>query len=171
VILKRVVAHRPGDLNELSGLVHDAYADSDLLTFDQTGREVRFPFAQEIDTWVDLTGLPVRTAVRKRPRWPFERLTIPFFQVNLTIRHVASMSFGPEDLRADPWSLNEFGYEETSGRLVLDPVIGPELAVNVDRLEVEAEITDHVAITVGRRFLLIGESDTPLDALRLRPLA
>jgi hypothetical protein len=170
VILWRVVVERSTDVDEINALVHDAYADSDLLTFDEARKEVRFPFAQEIDTWVDVSGFSVpRTKVAKRPRWPFARHVIPFFQVNLTIRNVAAMSFGPHDLLADPWSLNEFVYDERSGRLVLDPVIGPELAVDIDKLELEAEITDHVAVTVERRFGLIGESGATLDDLRLHP--
>src|SRR5688572_20608543 len=130
MILERVTADTPERLDEINGLVNDAYADPKLVVFDQARREVNFPCAQEIDTWRELpeASLP-RTRVWKRPGWPFMRMLIPFFRVDLTIRTAHSMRLGPEDRLADPWSLNEFLYDRGARRLVLDPNVGPDLAV------------------------------------------
>ncbi len=61
-------------------------------------------------------------------------------------------------------------YDQRLGRLVLDPLIGPDLTLHVEANELEAEITDHVAITIGRTVLGSAQSDSPVDELRLQPL-
>jgi hypothetical protein len=169
VSLERVTADTPERLDEISGLVNDAYADPKFVVFDQARHEVRFPCAQEIDTWRELpeASLP-RTKVWKRPGWPFVRMLIPFFQIDLTIRNARSMRLGPEDRLADPWSLNEFLYDRRARRLVLDPTVGPDLAIEVEGIDVEGAITDHVALMVERRTGLFGESDVPHGDLQLR---
>lgn len=171
MILERVVVTDPGQLFEMDRLVHDAYADLDHVAFDQASAEVRLSFAQEIDTWRELADAPVRrtTAWKRRSWWPSVRLVIPFLQVDLTIRRARSMWLGPPERLQDPWSLNEFRYDERGGRLTLEPVVGPDLIVEVEELHLDGAISDHVALIVERRVGLIGETDSSRGDLRLLP--
>jgi hypothetical protein len=160
VILARFVANGQTGTDEISGALNDAYGDRELLSFDEPRGVLTFPVAQEIDTWMDVPGVP-RTRALKRRYLPAVSLSIPFMQVNVLVRSAVSFQLGPENVD-DPWILDEVAYDPVEGRLAFEPVIGPRLTVRVQELAVEAAVTDHVAVTVRRRVGLLGaESDAP----------
>jgi hypothetical protein len=160
VILARIVATGQTGIDEVSGVMNDAYGDRELLSFDEPRGVLTFPVAQEIDTWMDVPGAP-RTRARKRRYLPGMSLSIPFMQVNVVIRSAMSFRLGPENVD-DPWILDEVAYDPTERRLAFEPVIGPRLTVKVQELSMEAAVTDHLAVTVRRRVGLLGaESDSP----------
>jgi hypothetical protein len=67
---------------------------------------------------------------------------MPAVRCVLRIRHVRAWS---APLRLDePGMLNWIEWEERRSRVTIHAVTGPEHVVDVDRLEVEVEITDHV---------------------------
>jgi len=168
VASERLVVVAPETLDDLNMLLHDSYADQDLVRFDERAGRLEFPAAQEIDTWREVpNGFP-RTRGTKRGRLSVSTLQIPFLQVNLLIESVRDIALGPARV-ADPWILNEAAFDRSERRLTLDPVTGPQLTVDVETLRIEAEITSHVAIIVRRRVLFFGiESDSPEREARFR---
>jgi hypothetical protein len=162
VILARFVATGQTGTDEISGVLHDAYGDPELVSFDGPGGVLTFPVAQEIDTWMDVPDGVARTRAWKRRHLPGRSLSVPFMQVNVTVRSAASFQLGPENID-DPWMLVEVAFDSTEGRLVFERMTGPLLTVKVQELSMEAAVTDHVAVTVRRRVWLLGAESDALD--------
>lgn len=159
MILARFVATGLTGTDEISGVLHDAYGDPRLVSFDESAGVLTFPVAQEIDTWMDVPDGVARTRAWKRRHLPGRSLSIPFMQVNVAVRSATSFQLGPENVD-DPWMLEEIAFDATPRRLVVESMTGPLLTVEVQELSVEAAVTDHVAVMVRRRVWALGaESD------------
>jgi hypothetical protein len=119
--------------------VHDAYFDVDEREFDVPSRTLSLPFSQRVDQIVGVDGLPV--AVLTRRTWRYER-RVPAVRCVLRIRQVRAWS-APRGL-GEPGMLNWLEWDGGRSRVTIRAGPGPEHVIDVDRLEVEVEITDHV---------------------------
>jgi hypothetical protein len=162
VILARFVATGQTGTEEISGILHDASGDAELVSFDEPGGVLTFPVAQEIDTWMDVPDGVARTRAWKRRHLPGRSLSVPFMQVNVTVRSATSFQLGPDNVD-DPWMLVEIAFDRTEGRLVFERMTGPLLTVQVRELSMEAAVTDHVAVTVRRRVWALGAESDALE--------
>ena len=119
---------------------HDAYFDVDDREFDAASRTLSLPFSQRVDQIVGVEGLP---AVRETRRtWRFEEHRVPAVRCVLRIRQVRAWS-ARRGLN-EPGMLDGIDWDEARSRVTIHTVTGPEHVVDVDRLEVEVEITDQV---------------------------
>ena len=132
--------------------VHDAYLDVDDREFDAASRTLSLPFSQRVDQIVGVQGLPA--AERTRRSWRFEERRVPAVRCVLRIRHIRAWS---APLRLDePGMLNWIEWDAGRTPLTIHAVTGPEHVIDVDRLEVEVEITDHVDRELRVRSGLLG---------------
>jgi hypothetical protein len=119
---------------------HDAYFDVDDREFDAASRTRSLPFSQREDQIVGVEGLPA--ARRTRRTWRFEEHRVPAVRCVLRVRQVRAWS-APLDLD-EPGMLNWIEWDEERSRVRILTVTGPEHVIDVDRLEIEVEITDQV---------------------------
>jgi hypothetical protein len=126
---------------------HDAYFDVDDREFDAASRTLSLPFSQRVDQIVGVEGLPA--AERTGRTWRFEKHRVPAVRCVLRIRHVRAWS-----ARAglgEPGMLNWIEWDKGRSRVTIHPATGPEHVIDVDRLEVEVEITDQVDLQLRVR--------------------
>jgi hypothetical protein len=93
-----------------------------------------------VDQIVDVDGLPA--AQQTRRTWRFDEHRVPAVRCLLRIRHVRAWS-APLDLD-EPGMLDWIEWDEARSRVRILTVTGPEHVIDVDRLEVEVEVTDQV---------------------------
>jgi hypothetical protein len=141
-------AHDAAGLDVLP--VDDAAFDVEGREFDASGRTLSLPFAVRVDQIVDVEGLP--PVLHTRRTWRFEERRVPAVRCVLRIRQVRAWSAPlAED---EPGMLNWIEWDGARSRVTVRTVTGPEHVVDVDRLEVEVEITDQVEreyrVRVGR---------------------
>jgi hypothetical protein len=136
---------------------HDAYFDVDDREFDAASRTFSLPFSQLVDQIVGVEGLP--TAERTRRTWRFKEHRVPAVRCALRIRHVRAWS-APLDLD-EPGMLNWIEWDVERSRVTVHTVTGPEHVIDVDRLEVEVAVTDHVEreyrVRTGRLLGVVSE--------------
>jgi hypothetical protein len=129
---------------------HDAYFDVDDREFDAPGRTLSLPFSQRVDQIIDVDGLPATEQTRRT--WRFEERRVPAVRCVLRIRQVRAWS-ARRGLN-EPGMLNWIEWDEDHSRLTIHTVSGPEHQIDVDRLDVEVQVTDrvdhHYRIRVGR---------------------
>jgi hypothetical protein len=147
-----------GDQAGLDSLpVDDAYFDVDDREFDAPSRTLSLQFLQLVDQIVGVEGLPA--AQQTRRTWRFEERRVPAVRCVLRIRNVRAWS-APLDLD-EPGMLNWIEWEEQRSRVTVHTVTGPEHVIDVDRLEVEVEVTDHVEreyrVRTGRLLGVVSE--------------
>jgi hypothetical protein len=157
-------AESPEALQEVSGVIHDAYFDAGHVRYDHAARLLSVPFAQEWGDWWPLDedaerhDAPRPEPVRKTWRYTEER--VPFMRGLLRVRHVTSFTADAE--AGDAGTLLGVRYDAATRRLTIDGVSG-NLAATVENLEVTAELrSDEVALHVARRHGWLGSSSTPL---------
>ena len=119
---------------------HDAYFDVDDREFDAASRTLSLQFSQRVDQIVGVEGLPAARETRRT--WRFEEQRVPLVRCVLRIRQVRAWS-APLDLD-EPGMLNWIEWDEGRSRVTVHTVTGPEHVIDIDRLEVEVEITDQV---------------------------
>jgi hypothetical protein len=110
---------------------HDAYFDIEDREFDAAKRTLCLPFRQRVDQIVDVDGLPPPEPTRRT--WRFA------------------------EYRMLQWLV----WDEEQSQLTIHTVPGREHVVDVDRLEVEVEVTDEVDEHYRVRKGFIGESQQP----------
>jgi hypothetical protein len=129
---------------------HDAYFDLDDREFDAPRRTLSLPFSQRVDQIIGVDGLPAAQPTRRT--WRFEEHRVPAVRCVLRIRQVRAWS--ARRGLDEPGMLNWIEWDEEQSRVRIHAVTGPEHVIDVDRLEVEVEITDHVdhhyRVRVGR---------------------
>jgi hypothetical protein len=135
--------------------VYDAYFDVDDREFDAPSRTLSLPFSQRVDQIVGVDGLPAAEHTRRTRR--YEERRVPAVRCMLRVRQVRAWSArrgvdGPGMLDWIEWDVER-------SRVTIRA--RPEHVVDVDRLEVEVEVTDHVdhhyRVRSGR--LVGGESE------------
>jgi hypothetical protein len=144
------------DLDEISGVVHDAWFDADELVHDRAAGTLAVPFAQESE-W---QGAPRTQFLRRTWRYTEER--VPFMHGVLRVGHVVAVS--QDENAGDAAMLLGVRYDESTRRVTVEGVSGSVTAV-VERLDVTAELhPDEVALYVRRRrsHIFGAESDVPL---------
>ena len=153
----RLRATAPGELEAISGLIHDAHFDYDEVAFDEGQRTLTIPFHQEVQSWSRGRGEPPWESVRST-RW-YQEYRVPFYRGRLTVHHVTAFE-GVADSGAPP-ELVGIRYDGARGRVTIDD--WGEIHVGVERLEVTAELTDEATLTMRRRWypLLNLERDVP----------
>jgi hypothetical protein len=129
---------------------HDAYFDVDDREFEAPSRTLSLPFSQRVDQIVGVDGLPA--AEHTRRTWRFEERRVPAVRCVLRVREIRAWS--AQRGLEEPGMLNWIEWDGERSRVTIHPVTGPEHVIDVDRLEVEVEITDHVdhhyRVRVGR---------------------
>jgi hypothetical protein len=136
---------------------HDAYFDVEDRTFDAAKRTLCLPFRQRVDQIMDVDGLPPPEPTRRTRRYAEYRM--PAVRCVLRVRHVRAWSAptGP----IEPNMLQWLVWDEEQSQLTIHTVPGREHVVDVDRLEVEVEVTDQVHEHYRVRKGLVGESQQP----------
>jgi hypothetical protein len=119
---------------------HDAYFDVEEREFDPATRTLSLPFSQRVDQIVDVEGLPPAPVTRRT--WRYEERRVPAVRCVLKVRHVRAWSAptGP----IEPAMLQWLTWDEERSQLTIHTVPRREHVVDVDRLEVELEVTDQV---------------------------
>jgi hypothetical protein len=129
---------------------HDAYFDVEDREFDAPNRTLSLPFSQRVDQIIDVDGMPA--VERTRRTWRYEEHRVPAVGCVLRIRQVRAWS--ARRGLDEPGMLNWIEWDADRSRVTVHPVTGPEHVVDVDRLEVEVEVTDrvdhHYRVRVGR---------------------
>jgi hypothetical protein len=110
-----------------------------------------------VDQIIGVDGLPAAEQTRRTRR--FEERRVPAVRCVLRIRQVRAWS-APLDLD-EPGMLNWIEWDEARSRVTIHPVTGPEHVIDVDGLEVEVEVTDHVErayrVRTGRLLGVVSE--------------
>ena len=157
-------AKSAGDLNEISGVIHDAWFDIDDVAYDQAAGSLCIAFAQD---WKQLPEAQARgdapAAQLVRRTWRYTEEHVPFARGDLRIEHVVAVR--TDEAMGDAGMLLGVSYDQSARRLIVEGVSG-SLMASIKRLGVTAELhADQVAVYVRRRRgLLGGISDVPLWA-------
>jgi hypothetical protein len=151
------------ELDEISGVVHDAWFDVDEVVRDRAAGTVTVPFAQDpgqFDADEQCRDDPRPQLLRRTWRYTEER--VPFIRGVLRVGHVVALS--EDDEFGDAAMLLGTSYDEATRRVTVRAASGNVTAV-VERLGVTVEIHPHeVALYVRRRRSRLSgaESDVPL---------
>jgi hypothetical protein len=155
-------AQSPEALRDVSAVIHDAYLDVDEVHYDQAGRCIRIPFAQDWGRLVN-DDEPAQAGPRAeltRRTWRYVETRVPFVRGVLCVRHVSS--FAADANAGDASMLLGIRYDAGAGRVTIDGASG-DLTALVDQLDVAAEVRpEEIAAHVLRRHGRIGSSETPL---------
>jgi hypothetical protein len=148
-------------LEELSGVIHDAYFDADDVRYDGAARVLRVPFAQEWPAINEREGRSGGQQPKSVPRsWRRKEKRVPFMRGLVSVAHVDS--FAPDESAGDAGILLGISYDADARRLTIEGVSGV-LAALVERIDVTVELReDEVALYVVRRRGLLGGSEKPL---------
>jgi hypothetical protein len=145
------------ELGRITLVIHDAYFDSGAIVHDEQAARLVIPFEQE---HVDWTGEPPWEHVRTT--WLYDEYRVPFMTGRLTIHHVTGIESDRDWAGDGPEQLVSMDYDEARGRVTVDA--WSKLRVTVERLEVEAHLTDEMTRLMRRRTyrFLRAESDRPV---------
>lgn len=162
-------AERVAELEEISGIVHDAWFEVDEVVDDRVDGTLTIAFAQEpwqLDADEQSRDAPQPEFLRRT--WRYEEQRVPFIRGVLRVRYVVAIS--ADEGFGDAAMLLGTSYDEATQRLTVQGVSGNLTAV-VERLGVTVEILpDEVALYIRRRRsrLTGAESDVPLWNAGLR---
>jgi len=153
-------AETPDGLEEVSGVIHDAWFDIDGVRYDETTQVLIIPFAQE-GGWGPMLDDPAWRDAPKpelvRTSWRYRDERVPFVRGTLRITAVESVTL--DQGAGDAAMLLELLYDSATRRLTVEGVSG-DLVARVHRLDVTAELVNEVALYVRRRHGLLGVSDS-----------
>lgn len=129
-------------LATFSGWLHDADWDDDLMRFEDDGDTLVIPFMQEITTVEECGQAPSRVVARTTGGR--ERSATPLVWCNVRLRHVTAVAITMEERNA-PRMFCCCEHNSTARRVDFAAVVGPELHVTVERLDLTIEMTDVLA--------------------------
>jgi hypothetical protein len=150
-------------LEEISGVIHDAYFDADAVEYEASAQTLRVPFAQGwdgllLDKEPEWQQAPQPEVLRRTWRYTEER--VPFMRGVIYVRHVES--FVADAGAGDAGMLLGIDYDADTRKLRIGGVSG-DLVALVGRIDVTAELrSDEFALYVSRRCGRLGVSERPL---------
>jgi hypothetical protein len=134
-------------VREVGGWVHDAHFDWERITFDVTTGVVTVPFQQEPTTEEECGQAGQQLVARGRlGSWIFR---VPFVECRLSIG-MARACLIQDHEREDPGMLDHVDFDADRGAVRVATVVGPEITVPVDALDVEIVMTDKLAFFIRR---------------------
>ncbi len=142
-------------LATFSGWLHDASWDDEAMTLDDDGT-LAIPF-QQIVTTVERCGQEPRRTVARSTDGRL-RSDEPTVDCRVVVRHVTAVSIAMED-RDAPRMFCCCEHDSAERRFIFGAVIGPELYVEVERLDLTVEITDQLAHYGRNSFLWPGAAN------------
>ncbi len=163
-------AETPKGLEEVAGVIHDAWFDIDGVRHDEATQALIVPFAQEWE-WGPMLDDP---AWRNAPKpellktaWRYQEERVPFMRGTLRIAAVESVTL--DRGAGDAAMLLGLRYDSAARSVTVEGESG-DLGARVHRLDVTADLANEIALYVRRRHGLLWMSDQPLwDSSRLVP--
>jgi len=112
------------DLDDISGVLHDAWFDIDDVAYDQAAGSVCIAFAQDWEQLSEAEGqgrdAPAAQFVRRTWRYTEER--VPFARGDLRIEHVVAVR--TDEAMGDAGMLVGVTYDQAARRLIVNGVSG-----------------------------------------------
>jgi hypothetical protein len=144
-------ADTPEALNEVAGVIHDAWFDIDDVRHDAGTQTLIVPFAQEWDwgpmlddpAWRDAARPQVVTRIG-----PYRKERVPLMRGVLRIGAVESVAI--DEGAGDAAMLEELRYDSAARTVTVEGISG-DLRARVHRLDVTAELGSEVSRWVHRR--------------------
>jgi hypothetical protein len=140
-VTRRWHASDAARLRTVSGWIHDASWDDEAMTLADDGTLV-IPFRQ-LTTTVEECG---QTELRRVARAADGRVRSdrPVVHCRIMVRHATSVAIAMEE-RDAPRVFSGCVHDEAARHLTFWAVIGPELHLDVERLDLTIEVTDQLA--------------------------
>jgi hypothetical protein len=132
-----VTARLSEELSAITDLVHDCWFDIDDIRYDPEVRTLTIPFQRP---------MPERAIKGARL---FGRRRVPRVECFLRIGEVRRWKMVDEKC-VGRYDFNEVNYDRPQETINISTGVPLELAVEVDRLDVSVDITDHVVDDFGR---------------------
>ncbi len=143
-VIARLRAQSPNDLPSLERWVIEAVFDPEEIAHDPERHLVTIPLARE--------PLPGSGHAGPEVLWrgPFglRKLNVPSLRCFLTVRYASRLEVA--DLVGQDCFFNGWTYRPSERSLHLYAEIGPDVRVQVERLDVEVTVTDEVVFRVRR---------------------